>query len=525
MTEKGHWYTDKNGNHYFVKEGETPKEGWERSKRRKMIDGGKYKVDDGDGKGTRDVEKDEYDKYEADSADFDENVEDDFGFDETDESEYADEEMFYNIRTQYMSEGGDFEDMKKKFPDVDDNLIRAAMNTDINNFDDYLDYRDKKGGWSEEEENEADRMKEKFADRFTEEEMDAAAERVSRKHGMSKEKAKEMLFGGEEIDEEIENELEDWGDYVYSGLDAETAAKTLAKRKNIPLERAKGFFEAKNDDGNITNDWKPSEEVTLAYDAGGFYSINEGDEWDFQDGGFVKVEKVNGDEVTIRTPGGNRETITKDELSERVKHASKVPVSGNNPFPDRDGWNGKSAKGEYKPIYDYEDFGDARYYKNNSGSGREYHDIASAHGISDEESYRKDFKNRFKYVGQTKDGVDIYQGPDGYFSTNPLITSMSFKTKEALQDYEDKRTTDYAYGGYNKDNPNISAPEAYTAARRKAIRAAEDKDVSNRKINHIMEYFDIWGKPSEREFDDVVKHYGLNDSESNELRKKLFGKK
>lgn len=82
MAEKGHWYTDKNGNHYFVGEGQTPKEGWEQSKRRKMIDGGEYKVDDGDGNGPRSVSKDEYDKYEADGADFDATTDDDFGFDE-----------------------------------------------------------------------------------------------------------------------------------------------------------------------------------------------------------------------------------------------------------------------------------------------------------------------------------------------------------------------------------------------------------------------------------------------------------
>lgn len=93
MAEKGHWYTDKNGNHYFVKEGQTPKEGWEQSKRRKMIDGGEYKVDDGDGKGPRSVGKDEYDGYEADDADFDANTEDDFGFDEEEDNVAEDTEI------------------------------------------------------------------------------------------------------------------------------------------------------------------------------------------------------------------------------------------------------------------------------------------------------------------------------------------------------------------------------------------------------------------------------------------------
>ncbi len=86
--KNGHWYTDKNGNHYFVEEGQTPQEGWEASKRRKMINGGKYQVSE-DGNEYRDVEKDEYDKFEADDASFDDNIDDDFGFDEEDEDNFG----------------------------------------------------------------------------------------------------------------------------------------------------------------------------------------------------------------------------------------------------------------------------------------------------------------------------------------------------------------------------------------------------------------------------------------------------
>lgn len=105
MADQGHWYTDKNGNHYLVKNGETPKEGWERSKRRKMIDGGKYKVDDGDGKGSREVSMEEYNKYEADD-DFDETTDDDFGFDE-EEEEYGDPRLQANadVVSEMMERG------------------------------------------------------------------------------------------------------------------------------------------------------------------------------------------------------------------------------------------------------------------------------------------------------------------------------------------------------------------------------------------------------------------------------------
>lgn len=86
----GQWYTDKNGNHYFVENGQSPKEGWEASKRRKMISKGKYNVSE-DGENYKEVSKDDYDKYEADETEFDETVDDDFGFDEEDNSlEYDD---------------------------------------------------------------------------------------------------------------------------------------------------------------------------------------------------------------------------------------------------------------------------------------------------------------------------------------------------------------------------------------------------------------------------------------------------
>lgn len=134
QNEKGHWYTDKNGNHYFVEEGQSPKEGWEASKRRKMISDGKYQVDDGDGKGPRDVDKDEYDKYEADQADFDATTDDDFGFDEenaVDEKQMYHEFMDYFRKHRYTDDGTpipvDVDALKERFPDLDGNLIDRAV--------------------------------------------------------------------------------------------------------------------------------------------------------------------------------------------------------------------------------------------------------------------------------------------------------------------------------------------------------------------------------------------------------------
>lgn len=82
----GHWYTDKQGNHYFVENGQSPKEGWEASKRRKMIDGGSFKVSE-DGENYEDVDEKKYREFEADESDFDETIDDDFGFDENDGSD------------------------------------------------------------------------------------------------------------------------------------------------------------------------------------------------------------------------------------------------------------------------------------------------------------------------------------------------------------------------------------------------------------------------------------------------------
>ena len=81
--KKGHWYTDDQGNRYFVAQGQTPKEGWEATKRRKMIKGGKYVKDDGDDKGEQEISANEYETYEADEEE---------RFDETTDADFEDEE-------------------------------------------------------------------------------------------------------------------------------------------------------------------------------------------------------------------------------------------------------------------------------------------------------------------------------------------------------------------------------------------------------------------------------------------------
>lgn len=86
--EKGHWYTDKKGHHYFVENGQTPKEGWEASKRRKMIKDGKFQISE-DGEKWEDTTRENYANFEADGMDFDE-------FDDLDIDEYDEEDDIIN---------------------------------------------------------------------------------------------------------------------------------------------------------------------------------------------------------------------------------------------------------------------------------------------------------------------------------------------------------------------------------------------------------------------------------------------
>lgn len=137
--------------------------------------------------------------------------------------------------------------------------------------------------------------------------------------------------------------------------------------------------------------------------------------------------------------------------------------------------------------YKAEDFEDARFYpsektmdENNRWIGR-YHSIHDAF----DGTYEDDFSGgKFKGVGSSKKGSSIYELPDGYFSGNPRINSMSFKTKEAASDYLDRvNPEEHKYGAYydadtgvertyrGKDADgkeyDMEGPDAYKAARSK----------------------------------------------------------
>ena len=73
--KNGHWYTDENGNHYFVENGQSPKEGWESTHKRVL--NGKHQIKVGD-KDYEDIDFEEYNRYDADEDEFDENIDADF---------------------------------------------------------------------------------------------------------------------------------------------------------------------------------------------------------------------------------------------------------------------------------------------------------------------------------------------------------------------------------------------------------------------------------------------------------------
>ena len=154
---------------------------------------------------------------------------------------------------------------------------------------------------------------------------------------------------------------------------------------------------------------------------------------------------------------------------------------------------------EYKPAHEPKDYGNARFYptKSSMEGNRyvgKYHSIADAHGFNDRDplhaykSYEMDKFGPFTHVGSLKDGhTSVYQGPDGYYSTNPLITSMSFKTIDDLQDYAndpEKKYKMYGDGFYG-----IEGPDAYMYAKEgmPSEYASSSDDDLKRILNDVME--------------------------------------
>lgn len=102
-------------------------------------------------------------------------------------------------------------------------------------------------------------------------------------------------------------------------------------------------------------------------------------------------------------------------------------------------------------TFNPKDYGNVRVYPNETGNNMdknnkwigEHYSVSNAHKIDDEY-----LKNHL--VGKTKNGADIYQLPDGYFSGNPRITQYSFKTIDDLNAHEKE------YSDFHKNPENFN---------------------------------------------------------------------
>lgn len=138
--KKGRWVTI-NGTHVLIKNGQSVNEAMQetfKGKRgKKRVNQGKFEYSADGGNTWEDMDEQSYNELDADEDAFDENVEDDFGFDE-DEKQIT--EQSYNKALDYFNfseSQPSFEQMKKRFPDLDDNAIKSVMN-DVN-WKDYVE--------------------------------------------------------------------------------------------------------------------------------------------------------------------------------------------------------------------------------------------------------------------------------------------------------------------------------------------------------------------------------------------------
>jgi len=189
---------------------------------------------------------------------------------------------------------------------------------------------------------------------------------------------------------------------------------------------------------------------------------------------------------------------------------------------------------EYKSKYKSEDYDDARFYpvsdEDKKAAGPKYlgryHSIYDAAGLNDKDpgSWKKE-KEMFKYVGDSNTGASIVQGPDGYFSGNPRINTMSFKTLEQAKDYLDKKNPEeHKYGVYFKpgdereyiyrdaeDKYELEAPDAYRNARESA-----------KKTEGLFNsYMDKVAKAPLKDLKYVesdLKYAGLTEEQNNKIR-------
>ena len=184
----------------------------------------------------------------------------------------------------------------------------------------------------------------------------------------------------------------------------------------------------------------------------------------------------------------------------------------------------------YKAKYEPEDFEDARFYptKSNMDGNRwvgRYRSMTDAHGLK---GWNDD---NVKHIEDYND-TSIFQLPDGYYSINPNITSMSFKTVDALKNYLDRKNPEeHKYGTYfdgdiqkmyrgkGEDGKeyDMEGPDAYKAARNKKDPVAK---IGDRNLK-LSEFVNMAGK-ADRDLQDVLatiiaSNYGLSEADAEKM--------
>ena len=240
----------------------------------------------------------------------------------------------------------------------------------------------------------------------------------------------------------------------------------------------------------------------------------------------------NGNTIIFKTPDSGREMYKFNEdgsISVVSDEGNSKTYKDYNELKNNVIWFGQldgsigNTENPYQSKYKAEDYEDARYYpvsdEDRKAAGPRYlgryHSIYDAAGLDDKDpaAWKKE-RDMFKYVGDSSTGASIVQGPDGYYSGNPRINSMAFRTFEQARDYLDRKNPDeHKYGVYFKDGDereyvyhdkdengkeyDVEGPDAYKKAKEAAKAKQSEQKMTleqrqniKKQLKKISEIFD-----------------------------------
>lgn len=304
MEKNGHWYTDKNGKHYFVENGQSPKEGWEASNRRKMLKNGKYNVSE-DGVNYKEVEEDEYRKFEADE---------DFDIDDVDSVRDFDEE-----EVEYVSGGANGKKAKRIAKelglDLDDEdeiaNIEMALDEGMSEYDIKAEYEKEPNPMDEF--SGPDQEGPSYAQLEADFKKGKTVDAPEKGEGWKKTKmASGTLYEGPNGERELENddlsEDELWDKYnknklsedekeklnkiVQKELEDEDSFNNISENESEELKRIRGLIESENDPYIKQARIAQYKKEKYKNDKGKFYTAEEGNEFDINTYGEARSSKI-----------------------------------------------------------------------------------------------------------------------------------------------------------------------------------------------------------------------------------------